>query len=935
MARFKYKKAKHMIKATPILTVLLCLLCVFSNDVEFVTTDYGTQFSYHNSVFFMIHVAFLAIVVLVFLFLFYRRWRESIMKRDRIQALLFIILSALIAPFAFGADFIIPIFTGNTVTPLASLCFLPVSIPFFISIRKYKTLSITVPTASGYVFNTVTIPTFVLDNENNIKLENTASLDFLGRSVIGENIADIVLSNEKIPDQAFFDNAFASEKVTVETPRGIRICDVLLSVEKDKYSDTLCKVVLLRDITENERKDDMLQAALEQANTASKAKGDFLSKMSHEIRTPLNAVIGMINIGMATDDKYKMRYCFERADSASKHLLGIINDVLDISKFEADKFDLSSGEIDFEKMMINICHVANVRVEEKQQNLIVNIYKNVPSHIESDELRLSQILTNLLTNAVKFTPEKGTVTVNIENIDESDGLVTLRIEVKDTGIGISKEQQAKLFTSFIQADSSIVKNYGGTGLGLVISKRIVQLMGGEIWIESELGKGASFIFTIKTKRLTKKPHTKLHAGVSPEDIHILAVDDAVETRDYFEHVTEIMDISCDVASSGRDALDMISKASEKPYNVFFVDWQMPGMDGIELTRRIKEINDNNAIALMISVADWNTVEKEATAAGATHFISKPLFPSALTSAINSCIGGEVNEPGNELLSYEKGRRRYDFHEYTLLIAEDVEINREIMQAILEETGVSIDFAENGKVAVSMFNNDPDNYHLILMDINMPEMDGYEATRQIRALDHPRAKSIPIIAMTANVFREDIEQCIEAGMNDHTGKPIDTESLFGALKKYLTNPEYNGRGRSIAKLDKGIAWNDDLLTGNTLVDIQHQRIFAHVSELVQACEDGSNIAIVKSTIEILVNHAIRHFTDEEALQLEYDYPDYEQHRKMHDEFKVTVSGLVDNYKQNGSTSELSNNVNKIIIRWLVTHIMNEDKRICAHIHNVSS
>ena len=363
MVIFKYKKTKYLLKAAPVLSVLLCLLCVFSNDIEFVMTDYGVQFSYQNSVFFMVLIAFLVVVVFASLFMFYRWWRESVIKRDRIQALLFIILSAFIAPFAFGADFIIPTFTGYTVLPLASLCFLLISMPLFISMRKYKTLSITVPNASGYVFNTVNIPTFVLDYNNNIKLENTAALGFFGRSIIGENIADIILSNEKTPDQSFFNNAFTNEKVTVETPHGIRICDVLLSVEKDRYSDTLCKVVLLRDITENERKDDMLQAALEQANTASKAKGDFLSNMSHEIRTPLNAVIGMINIGMATDDVDKMRYCFERADSASKHLLGIINDVLDISKIEADKFDLSYGEIDFEKIMINICHVANVRSE--------------------------------------------------------------------------------------------------------------------------------------------------------------------------------------------------------------------------------------------------------------------------------------------------------------------------------------------------------------------------------------------------------------------------------------------------------------------------------------------------------------------------------------------------------------------------------------------
>jgi len=933
MITFKHKKARNVLNAVPVLTFLVSLLFVFSNNVEFRMTNFGVEFSYNNNLLLMTIIALLVIIVFTFLFMYYRWWRESIMKRDRIQALLFIILSTFIAPIGFAADFFIPAFTEHTVIPIASICFLPVSMPLFVFMRKYKTLSITVPNASGYVFDTVTIPTYVLDYKNNIKLENNASLDFFGRSVIDENIADLILSNGELLDQSFFNNAFSSEKVTVETPHGIKVCDALLSVEKDRYNDTLCKVVLLRDITENEHKDYLLEEALEEANSASKAKGDFLSKMSHEIRTPLNAVIGMIGIGMTTSDVDKMRYCFERADSASKHLLGIINDILDMSKIEADKFDLSYGEIDFEKMMIDISHVANVRAEEKHQNFIVNFYKNVPTHIESDELRLSQVITNFLTNAVKFTPESGTITINIENIGEADGHVTLRIEVTDTGIGISKEQQEKLFTSFNQADKNIVKKFGGTGLGLAISKRIIELMGGEVWIESELGKGASFIFTISVKKLPEKPRSKLLASINSEKIHVLAVDDAAETRNYFKRVMGIMNIPCDVASGGREALDMIQKSSDKPYNIFFIDWQMPEMDGIELTKRIKEINGNNSIVIMISVADWSRLEKEATEAGVKHFISKPLFPSELINAINICISNELNETGNESLHDEKGRRRFDFYEHTLLIAEDVDINREIMSAILDETGVSIVFAENGKLALTMFQENPDKYDLILMDVNMPVMDGYEATQGIRNLELMRAKSIPIIAMTANVFREDIEKCIDSGMNDHIGKPIDTDSLFGMLKKYLTDPEYNGKVKSIAHLKAGIAWNDDLLTGNTLVDIQHQRIFARVGELSQACEEGRDTDTLQSTIEILVNHTIRHFADEEALQLEHNYPHYIKHRKIHDDFKVTVSGIVDKYIKYGSTEELSNDVNKVIVGWLVNHIMNEDKKISDHIRDL--
>jgi len=650
MVAIRSKVLKRMIGATTVITVFISALCVFSNDAVFIATGYGTQFSYQKSLFFIIALIYISILIIAVLVLNFRWWRKSEMKRDRTQAFLFIVLSFFIAPIGFSADFIIPTVMENTAIPLASICFLPVSMPLFVSIRKYKTLGITVPNASGYVFNTITLPTLVLDHKNIIGLENEAAIDFLGRSVIGKNISKIILAGEKTPEQSFFRNSFSSEKVTVETPRGGRICDMLLTIENDKYKDPLCKVVLLRDITENEHKDIILREALENANSASKAKSHFLSNMSHEMRSPLNAVIGMINIGINSNDIDKMKYCFERADSASKHLLGVINDILDMSKIEAEKFELSRDVIDFEKMLMNITNVANFRVEEKRQNFTIRLDKSVPAYIESDELRLSQVITNLLSNAVKFTPEKGSISLNIDKIDETaDGLVTLRTVVSDTGIGISKEQQERLFTSFNQADANITKKFGGTGLGLAISKRIVELMDGEIWIESELGQGAKFIFTIKVNNI----------GLSEE----------------------------------------------------------------------------------------------------------------LKGTINGLQNGQTG-------------RRYDFHEFTLLIAEDVEINREIIGAFLDRTGVSIDFAETGKTAVSMFSETPDKYNLILMDVNMPEIDGYEATRQIRALDLARAKSIPIIAMTANVFRDDVETCIESGMNDHIGKPIDADTLFGILDKYL-------------------------------------------------------------------------------------------------------------------------------------------------------
>ena len=516
---------------------------------------------------------------------------------------------------------------------------------------------------------------------------------------------------------------------------------------------------------------------------ASRAKGDFLSRMSHEIRTPLNAIIGMNNIALSSNDLEKTHQCHEKIESASKHLLGVINDILDMSKIEADKFELSGSEFDFEKMLMNVINVTHFRAEEKKQELVVNLDKNVPLRIWGDEQRLAQVITNLLSNAIKFTPERGAVLLNAEKIAEQGDEITLQIAVVDNGIGISEEQQARLFTSFEQADGSISRKFGGTGLGLAISKRIVELMGGKIWIESVLDEGSKFIFTCNVKKCALQEANAVSSGITKENINILAVDDSEETLTCFEQIMEAHHLPCDVALSGFEALDKMRQSTDKPYNVFFVDWQMPEMDGIELTRKIKEIAGDNAVVFMISVADWNLIEKEALSAGVKRFVPKPLFPSALINVINECFGARYAKAQAQT-RIQNEKSVYDFSGYTILIAEDIEINQEIMVAVLEETGIAIDFADNGAMAVAAFCENQDKYNLILMDIQMPEMDGFEATRLIRAEKSARAKEIPIVAMTANVFREDVENCLAAGMNGHVGKPVDSDELFAMLAKYL-------------------------------------------------------------------------------------------------------------------------------------------------------
>jgi signal transduction histidine kinase/CheY-like chemotaxis protein len=513
------------------------------------------------------------------------------------------------------------------------------------------------------------------------------------------------------------------------------------------------------------------------AETANRAKSEFLSNMSHEMRTPMNAIIGMTSIGKSAPDVEKKDYAFGKIEDASHHLLGVVNDILDMSKIEANKLELSSAEFDFGRMLSKIVDVINFRVTEKKQSFQMSVDKAIPDRLVGDDQRLTQVIMNLLSNAVKFTPAGGSIRMNAHLTGEAEGVCTLQFEVTDTGIGISEEQQEHLFNSFQQADSSISRNFGGTGLGLAISKRIVELMGGRIWIESELGKGAVFSFTVQATRGGTERHSLLNPGVNWGNLRVLAVDDDAEVLEYFKEIAQGFGIACDTASGGEAVVALLEEG--KHYDIYFIDWKMPGMNGIELSKKIKERCAGNFVVTMISSTEWSLIADEARAAGVDRFLPKPLFPSAIADCINECLGG-----GNLPAEDERSGAADIFTGCCVLLAEDVEINREIVLAVLEPTEIEIDCAENGAEALRLFGENPERYDMIFMDLQMPEMDGLEASRQIRALDTPRAKTVPIIAMTANVFREDIEKCLAAGMNDHLGKPLDMDALFEKLRRYL-------------------------------------------------------------------------------------------------------------------------------------------------------
>jgi len=539
----------------------------------------------------------------------------------------------------------------------------------------------------------------------------------------------------------------------------------------DKDGTRVGYIIVTTDVSE-------IQDAREKAEQANRAKSHFLSNMSHEMRTPMNAIIGMTAIGKSAGDLVKKDYAFGKIEDASTHLLGVINDILDMSKIEANKFELSPTNFHFENMLQNVISVMSFRIDEKHQDFAVHVDTRIPNMLMGDDQRLSQVITNLLSNAVKFTPEYGRITLSASLLQEEGDQCMLRISVTDTGIGISPEQQARLFSSFEQAENSTSRKFGGTGLGLVISKQIVEMMGGKIWIQSELGKGSTFAFTVLLERGQKAAiPLKSATDIDLSRVRLLAVDDAPDILEYFASITGQYGIACDTASSGKEAIRLIEE--NPPYDIFFVDWKMPEMDGIQLTRRIKDLKTDKSVVIMISAAEWRFIEDEARQAGVDHFLQKPLFASTITDCIYECL--YHMEAAEEELSCE-GQDCFTGHR--ILLAEDVEINREIVLALLEPTMLIIDCVENGMEAVEKFQESSEKYGLIFMDIQMPEMDGYEATKRIRALDSEYAKTIPIVAMTANVFREDIEACLQAGMNDHVGKPLDFEEVIAILHKYL-------------------------------------------------------------------------------------------------------------------------------------------------------
>ena len=541
-------------------------------------------------------------------------------------------------------------------------------------------------------------------------------------------------------------------------------------------------ILVMSDRTADKQVNQALSDAVAAAETANRAKSTFLSNMSHDIRTPMNAIIGFTTLAISNiDDKDRVKDYLTKTLASSNHLLSLINDVLDMSRIESGKIHLEEVEVNLSDVLHDLKTIVSGQIYAKQLEFYMDAMDVTDEDVYCDKTRLNQILLNLLSNAIKFTPAGGTVSVRVRQLAGTvRGCGQYEFRIKDNGIGMSQEFAQKIFEPFERERTSTVSRIQGTGLGMAITKNIVDMMGGTIKVQTAQGKGSEFIICLPMR--TQAEHRPVEKITELEGLKALVVDDDFNTCDSVTKMLVKVGMRAEWTLSGKEAVLRARQSIEMSdvYHAYIIDWRLPDMNGIEVTRQIRSLHDDTPI-IILTAYDWSDIEVEAKAAGVTAFCSKPMFMSDLRETLMSALGQNQTDAAQELLP----QKNADFKGRRILLVEDNELNREIAQEILREYGFRVDTAENGAVAVEkVCTAAPGSYDLVLMDVQMPVMDGYTATRKIRALDDPARAKIPILAMTANAFDEDRCNALESGMNGFLSKPIVIGDLVQELHKIL-------------------------------------------------------------------------------------------------------------------------------------------------------
>ena len=726
--------------------LVFSVLGLCAKDTVFIKTALGYQFIYNSPVF-MIGSIYLCIPVTVMLFIMLKRLRESRFMRQKRQALVFIILTSIIAPAAYVMDGLIPIFFHFPTVPLGTTLIFIVSVQMFRTMKANRTLNITVRNISQDIFTSANMPVLVLDYNNIVILANNAARDFWDQDIIDRNMADLIKAGQKTPDQSFFDEGFEHINISVFTDSGIKYCKMLLKVVKDKYNDIVSKVITISDITE-------LLKAIDKADTANRTKSEFLAKMSHEIRTPMNAIIGMTELALRSNDLNEAREHILTVKQSSGNLLSIINDILDFSKIESGKMDIIQEQYSFSSLINDVISIIRMKVIDSQIHFIVNVDSNIPNKLIGDEIRIRQILINILSNAVKYT-EKGFVSFTVNKESPGKDSVNLIMAIRDSGVGIKHDNLQKLFAEYIQFDIGKNKNVEGTGLGLAITHNLVKAMGGKIEVSSEYGKGSDFTVMLPQKIISDKPSAAVD---NPHEKKVIVYEQRELYANSIMNALDNLGVNFTLVSEDSYLLDKMAGAEHAFLFISYALYKknMEAMARIESNSKIVVLTDFGE-----TVPDKNM-----------SFLAMPVYSISIANILNGISDSFSYSENNEFIA------GFTAPEAQVLIVDDIITNLKVAKGLLAPYRMQVDLCKSGEMAIEAVK--ANSYDLVFMDHLMPEMDGIETTKQIRAFE----ARIPIVALTANAVSGTREMFLENGFNDFLSKPIDIIQLNAILERWI-------------------------------------------------------------------------------------------------------------------------------------------------------